>query len=116
MHDIRWIRENPAEFDAALAKRGVETMSTDLVQRDADRRAVQTELQELQTQRNDTSKKIGIAKGKGEDADSLIKEVSNLKDRMQVLEEQEKGLSAELSDLISGIPNLPADDTPTGAG
>lgn len=116
MHDIRWIRENPAEFDAALAKRGVETMSIDLVQRDADRRAVQTELQELQTQRNDTSKKIGIAKGKGEDADVAIKEVSNLKDRIQILEEQEKGLSAELSNLISGIPNLPADDTPAGAG
>ena len=116
MHDIRWIRENPAKFDAALAKRGVETMSADLVQRDADRRAVQTELQELQTRRNDASKKIGIVKGKGEGADSLIKQVSDLKDRMQVLEEQEKGLSAELSDLLSGIPNLPADDTPAGAG
>ena len=66
MHDIRWIRENPAKFDSALAKRGVETMSADLVQRDADRRAVQTELQELQTRRNDASKQIGVAKGKGQ--------------------------------------------------
>lgn len=116
MHDIRWIRENPAEFDAALAKRGIEGISADLIQRDADRRAVQTELQELQTRRNDASKQIGIAKGKGEDADALIKEVGYLKDRMQSLEEQEKGLSAALTDLLSGIANLPAEDTPFGAG
>ena len=116
MHDIRWIRENPAEFDAALAKRGLDAISADLVQLDASRRAVQTELQELQTRRNDASKHIGIAKGKGEDADALIKEVGDLKDRMQALEEQEKALALELTDLLSGIPNLPADDTPAGAG
>ncbi|NKB22184.1 MAG: serine--tRNA ligase [Alphaproteobacteria bacterium] len=116
MHDIRWIRENPAEFDAALAKRGDEAMSADLIQRDADRRAVQTELQELQTRRNDASKQIGIAKSKGEDADTLIKEVSDLKDRMQALEENEKNLSSNLTDLLSGIPNLPSEDTPVGAG
>ncbi len=116
MHDIRWIRENPAEFDSAMAKRGVETMSAGLVERDANRRAVQTELQELQTRRNDASKQIGIAKGKGEDADVLIKEVGDLKDRMQSLEEKEKTLSAELTEMLSGIPNLPAEDTPEGNG
>jgi len=100
MHDIRWIRENPAEFDAALAKRGLDAISADLVQLDASRRAVQTELQELQTRRNDASKHIGIAKGKGEDADALIKEVGDLKDRMQALEEQEKALALELTDLF----------------
>ena len=114
MHDIRWIRENPAEFDAALAKRGVEALSAELIHQDANRRAVQTELQELQTRRNDASKQIGIAKGKGEDADSLIKEVGDLKDRMQSLEDKEKALSAELAEILSGIPNLPAEDTPTG--
>ena len=116
MHDIRWIRKNPAEFDAALAKRGVGAISAELVHGDADRRAIQTDLQGLQTRRNEASKQIGIAKGKGEDTDALIKEVGDLKDRMQALEEQEKGLSAELTDLLSGIPNLPADDTPVGAG
>lgn len=116
MHDIRWIRENPAEFDTALAKRGVEAISADLIQYDADRRKIQTDLQGWQTQRNEYSKQIGIAKSKGQNADELIENVTIAKLRMQQLEEQEKELSAKLTDLLSGIPNLPADDTPAGAG
>ncbi|MBK18864.1 MAG: serine--tRNA ligase [Rhodospirillaceae bacterium] len=114
MHDIRWIRENPDDFDKALAKRGSSAISAEIIAKDADRRSLQTELQEIQTRRNEASKQIGIAKSKGEGADSLINEVSELKDRMQTLEEREKTVSADLNDLLTGLPNIPADDTPQG--
>ena len=39
MHDIRAIRENPAAFDAALARRGVSDASSGLLKIDGDRRA-----------------------------------------------------------------------------
>lgn len=116
MHDIRWIRENPANFDSAIGKRGLEAAAAALVELDAQRRHVQTELQELQTQRNETSKKIGVAKGKGEKAIPLVKEVGELKNKMLSLEGEEKTLSAELNDLLSEIPNLPSADTPLGEG
>ena len=116
MHDIRWIRENPAKFDSAIEKRGLEAAADALVKLDAQRRHVQTELQELQTRRNETSKKIGIAKSNGEKAISLVKEVSEIKNKMLNLEGKEKTLSAELNDLLSEIPNLPSSDTPLGKG
>ncbi len=116
MHDIRWIRENPANFDSAIGKRGLEAAAAALVKLDAQRRHVQTELQELQTRRNETSKKIGVAKGKGEKAIPLVEEVGKLKNKMLSLEGEEKTLSAELNDLLSEIPNLPSADTPLGEG
>ena len=114
MHDIRWIRENPTQFDSAMVKRGSEAVSGDLIKLDTDRRYVQTQLQELQTRRNEASKQIGIAKGKGEESAPLKKEVGELKNKIQRLDEKEKALSAELKLSLSGIPNLPAADTPSG--
>jgi len=114
MHDIRWIRENPMRFDSAIKRRGLRAAAGDLIKLDAHRRHIQTELQELQTLRNETSKKIGVAKGKGEECLPLIQEVSELKNKMLDLEETEKKLSVELNDLLSEIPNLPSIDTPSG--
>ncbi|HLO78035.1 MAG TPA: serine--tRNA ligase, partial [Magnetospirillum sp.] len=48
MHDLKWIRENPAAFDAGLARKGLEPRSAEVVALDAERRAVQTRVQEMQ--------------------------------------------------------------------
>lgn len=115
MHDIRWIRENPDEFDRGLARRGLDALSAEVLKFDAENRAITTELQELQTRRNDASKQIGVLKGKGEDADGLIAEVAQIKDRMGVLEDNQKETAASIRGVLEGIPNIPADDTPDGA-
>ena len=62
MLDIRWIRENPDAFDSGLAKRAMNAMAARLIELDGKRRASQTELQDVQTRRNDASKQIGAAK------------------------------------------------------
>ena len=82
MHDLRWIRENPDAFDSGLKRRGLETLAGEVLELDSQRRAAQTELQDIQTRRNEASKKIGIAKQAGEDADDIIAEVAALKDRI----------------------------------
>ena len=64
MHDIRLIRENPAAFDAALAKRGLAPMSADLLALDEKRRAISTQVQTCQARRNEASKLIGAAMAK----------------------------------------------------
>ena len=56
MFDLRWIRENQDDFDAGLARRGLDSMAAEIVALDGRRRAAQTELQEAQTRRNDASK------------------------------------------------------------
>ena len=116
MFDIRWIRENPAAFDAALARRGLAPASARAIAIDAKRRACQTELQEVQARRNDASKAIGAAKGKGDDAaaNALIAEVGDLKERTKQLEDEEREILAELDASLSAIPNLLDDDVPDG--
>ena len=117
MHDLKLIRENPAAFDAALARRGAEPVARLIVDLDERRRAVLTELQDGQARRNEASKAIGAAMGKGDTAtaEALKAEVGALKDRLPVLEEQERALGEELHNLLAALPNLPFDDVPDGA-
>lgn len=93
MLDIKWIRENPDALDAAMARRKVAPVSSELLALDTQRRKIQTDLQEIQARRNEAAKAIGKAKSQGEDADSLIKEVADLKTSVQDLEVQERNLN-----------------------
>jgi seryl-tRNA synthetase len=117
MHDLKYIRENPESFDAALARRGASAVAAQIVALDERRRSVLTALQEGQARRNEASKAIGAAMGKGDtaNADALKAEVAALKDSMPALEEQERVMGTELDALLAAIPNLPLDDVPQGA-
>lgn len=118
MHDIRLIRENPADFDAQLARRGLAPQAADLATLDERRRALATEMQAVQARRNDASKLIGAAMAKGDKdaAEALKAEVARLKERLPALEGEEKEAAAQLKAALEIIPNLPADDVPEGAG
>ena len=117
MHDIRLIRENPETFDAGLVRRGVDAMSGAILALDTARRAVATKTQEAQARRNDASKAIGVAMGRGDtaEAERLKGEVANLKDTLPALEQEERELTAELHGALAGYPNLPDADVPDGA-
>src|SRR5687768_18258813 len=116
MHDIRLIRDDPAAFDAALARRGLSSVANELVALDERRRALATELQNAQARRNEASKAIGAAMARGDaaTADALKAEVSALKDRLPQLEAEERDTGADLQARLAAIPNLPADDVPQG--
>jgi seryl-tRNA synthetase len=117
MHDLKYIRENPEAFDAALKRRGAGAASELLIRLDEKRRAVQTEMQNAQARRNEASKAIGVAMGKGDavTAEALKAEVAGLKDRLPQLEEDERTLGEELHNLLAALPNLPFHDVPDGA-
>ena len=116
MHDIRLIRENPEGFDTALARRGVAPQSAAILGVDAARRDVATRMQEAQARRNEASKAIGAAMGKGDKAaaEALKAEVAELKTALPALEEDERRLTAELNAALAAWPNLPAADVPEG--
>ena len=117
MHDLKWIRENPALFDAGLARRGLEPLSPAILKLDEDRRANTKALQDMQARRNAASKEIGKAKGKGGDpakAEALMAEVGELKEKIAAGEAAEREFDAKARDLLAGIPNLLADDVPDG--
>ncbi|WP_395629194.1 serine--tRNA ligase [Sphingorhabdus sp.] len=116
MHDLKYIRENPQDFDAALIRRGAAPVAASVLALDENRRALLTEMQNAQARRNEASKAIGAAMGKGDTAaaEALKAEVAALKDTLPALEEQERAAGEELDTLLAGLPNLPGDDTPDG--
>jgi seryl-tRNA synthetase len=116
MHDIKWIRDNPAAFDRALARRGLPPEAAKLIKVDEDRRAAIGKAEAAQARRNAASKEIGAAKKSNEEeaAQKLMAEVAELKSTIPALEVEEKKLSKELEDALAQIPNLPADDVPDG--
>ena len=116
MHDIKWIRDNAAAFDAALVNRGKAPLSSEVLALDEKRRAHLTRLQELQAQANASAKAIGMAMGKKdlETAEKLKAEVAKIKSDIQAGEAEEREIEAAVTDLLAGIPNVPAADVPVG--
>jgi seryl-tRNA synthetase len=115
MFDIKWIRDNPDEFDNAMKRRGLGGQAAALIDLDAKRRDLVTAAQEIQSQRNKLSKEIGALKAKGEDATALMEEVSQSKDAEAEAEKQAAAAEAALNGAMAELPNLPAADVPDGA-
>ena len=116
MHNIRFIRDNPAAFDRALARRGLEPQSKRLIALDDQRRAAIQKLETAQARRNAASKEIGEAKkNKDEErAKGLMSEVAELKESIAAMETQEKAASEDLNKALAEIPNMPLDEVPDG--
>ena len=116
MHDIRFIRENPEAFDAALARRGLDPVAAEIIALDEAKRAAATAIQEAQAKRNGASKAIGqaMASGDKDKAEALKAEVAELKQSMPEMEDADRQLGVQLRDALAVIPNLPADDVPQG--
>ncbi|AXJ96191.1 MULTISPECIES: serine--tRNA ligase [unclassified Sphingomonas] len=117
MHDIRSLRDDPAAFDAALARRGAEPQSARLIALDDSRRAAIAAAQDAQTRRNELSKGIGQAKAQKDEAraQALMAEVAALKDALPALEAAEAQAAAALDDALAALPNRPTVDVPEGA-
>lgn len=116
MHDIRAIRENPAAFDAALARRGDAAMSSALLEVDEARRAKILAAETAQAKQNKAAKAIGAAKAKGDEAEfeRLRAEVAAQKAAVSEMQAEAKALDEKLTDMLARIANLPAADVPDG--
>src|SRR6201994_13234 len=117
MHDIKAIRDNPAAFDAALKRRGLEPLSASLLAIDERRRAAILGSEQAQARRNAASKEIGDAKKAKDEARAakLMAEVAELKTTMPELEAAAKAADEELAKELAAIPNLPLDEVPEGS-
>ncbi|MFN4099364.1 MAG: serine--tRNA ligase [Pararhodobacter sp.] len=117
MHDIRAIRENPAAFDAALARRGLPAVSAALLALDERRRAMILAAETAQAEQNRASKEVGAAKAKGDDAEfeRLRALVAEKKAEIARLGAEAAEEDAKLTAALEVIPNLPLDEVPSGA-
>lgn len=117
MHDIKAIRDTPAAFDAAMARRGYENASAPILALDADRRAMILAAETAQADQNAASKLVGKAKASGDEAEfeRLRALVGEKKAEVARLTDDAKAKDQALTDLLMRLPNLPHPDVPDGA-
>jgi seryl-tRNA synthetase len=114
MHDLRWIREHPEEFDRGLTRRGLPARAEEILALDRSWRAAETRAQEAQARRNQLSREIGSAKLQGHEVQALVSSQRATREA-EAKEAAEAGrLRAEIDEILAGLPNLPADDVPDG--
>jgi len=117
MHDIRLIRENPDAFEAAMNRRGLSGVTSQILAIDEARRARITAAEAALAERNAASKKVGAAKAAGDEAEfeRLRALVAEKKAEIADLEEAAKAEDARLTELLLGLPNALLDEVPDGA-
>lgn len=116
MHDIRLLRDHPEILDAAMERRNSSWDKERFLELDQKRRAAISEVEQLQAQRNATSKEIGalMKAGKGEEAEEAKAGVRALNERIAVLNAERDEYEGAMTELLSHIPNIPADCVPEG--
>ena len=98
-------RKNPQAFLNVEKFRALET----------ERKSLQTRTEELQSQRNNLSKQIGMLKAKGQSTDQVMADVASIKTELDTSAVRLEALQAELQDMLLAVPNLPHESVPVGA-
>lgn len=114
MLDIRKIRENPDILSEALKNRNMDIDLKPLLDADAKRREILSEVEDLKNTRNTVSKEIGAIKKSGGDASAIMEEMRSVGEKISNLDEQIAELDSQIEDFLMRIPNLPSDTTPIG--
>jgi seryl-tRNA synthetase len=114
MLDLKLIRSDPERVKQALARRGAAEEVDALVMLDARRRELLPEIEGAQAERKTLSKRIGEAKGRGEEATEEMAAVARLKDRIEAGKAELEEIEAELARVAAALPNLPDPDAPDG--
>ena len=114
MIDINLLREDSKEVAKLLKQRGFDLDILKYESLEKDRKVIQVKAQELQGQRNQFSKNIGIEKGKGNDASDLMTQVNIIAETLKELESQLVIIQLALTQFLLDIPNIPHDSVPNG--
>ncbi len=114
MLDIKLIRENPEKINESLKSRNPNLSIDEVIKIDIERRALQTQADELRAKRKNESQQIGELKKKGENTDAVQEDVRKIGDEIKILEEKETELDQTQRNLLLNIPNTPDETTPIG--
>ena len=114
MININLLREDSKTIASSLKERGFDLDIKQYESLEKDRKVIQVKTQELQEQRNQFSKNIGIEKGKGNDASDLMSQVNIISDTLKELEGQLTTIQISLNQFLLNIPNIPHESVPNG--
>ncbi len=110
MLDIRYIRENPDNVQAAATAKGYSVSVSELLKLDDDRRELQQKVDSLREKRNAVAAQM---KG-GKPTPELVEQGKALKDELGGLEAQFNELDATYQSALNAIPNITMSDVPPG--
>jgi len=114
MLDIRFIRENTEAVKAAMINRNADVDVEAVLERDARRRALISEVDTLKAERNRISKSIGQMIKEGNDPEEIKAQVREMGDRISTFDEEQREVEAKQREALLYIPNMPSETTPVG--
>ena len=114
MLDMKFVRDNLETVRTMLKNRNNPLNLDNFVELEQKRRDLLGEVEQLKTQRNSTSKKIGAMKKAGEDTTAISDEMRAVGDKISALDNELKTVEENLRDILLHIPNIPKDDVPIG--
>jgi seryl-tRNA synthetase len=112
--DLRLLREQAEQIQRALADKGGAELIPAILARDAERRRLVKEADDLKAQRNTVSEAIGRAKKRGEDASAEQARMREVGDRIKALDAELKTIDAAIASLLEQVPNIPHPSVPRG--
>src|SRR5919109_3264488 len=115
MLDPKVLRQDLDGVAANLARRGFKLDRERYLALEAERKELQTRVENLRQKRNERSKAIGRAKAAGGDVDTIMREVGALGDELTSGEARLATLGTELDDFLARLPNLLHESVPAGA-
>lgn len=114
MIDLDFVKNNPGVLDAALVNRNKRPIENELLNLDANYRALLTQQQKLQEQRNKMSESIAKIKASGGDVTQIIVEVSAIKQQLDNITNDVENAKNLFNAMMFGIPNIPDVECPIG--
>ena len=119
MLDQRLVRENPELIATQLGRRGLDVDLSSLQQIAQHQRDLEQERSTLQAEGNRIGKDVGQqikagADPKGAEVADLRQQGNAIKQKVSVLEDEEKQLASRLKEQLLTFPNLPSADSPDG--
>lgn len=115
MLDMKFVRQNAAQVQAAMAKRGLDVTLDDFLQLDEKRRHLLIETEQMKNRRNTVSVEIGRLRQSDTDSADMQAQMRELSQRIKEMDEEVRGLDAALADILLSLPNLPDESVPVGA-
>ena len=112
MLDIKYIKENPDEVVARLAKKGKDAKEeiAQILELDAQRRALISGTESIKAEQNKVNKLIPQYKKEGKDVAEIFAKMKEMSAQVKADEEKLKEVEAKFNTLMLGLPNLPDED------
>ncbi|HUW63217.1 MAG TPA: serine--tRNA ligase [Spirochaetia bacterium] len=115
MLDLKFVRQNAAQVQAALAKRGIPVTLDEFLQLDEKRRRLLFETEQMKNRLNTVSAEIGRLKKAGVDSGGMQSQMRELSQQIKEMDDEVRGVIDALNEILLSLPNLPDESVPVGA-